>query len=44
MWNTYHFLIEAFKTQQPKVVMLDVYGALMQDEYSDDARQATNSL
>lgn len=44
MWNTYHFLIEAFKTQQPKVVMLDVYGALMEDEYSDDARQATNTL
>ena len=44
MWNTYHFLIEAFKTQRPKVVMMDVYGALGSDEYSDEARQATNTL
>ena len=44
MWNTYHFLIEAFKTQTPKVVLLDVYGAMMPDEYSDEARQATNTL
>lgn len=44
MWNTYHFLIEAFKTQNPQVVVLDAYGSLMNDDYSDDARQATNTL
>ncbi len=44
MWNTYHFLVEAFKTQTPRVVMMDVYGALNSEEYSDEARQATNTL
>ena len=44
MWSTYHFLIEALKTQNPKVIVLDVYGALMNEDYSDEARQATNTL
>ncbi len=44
MWNTYHFLVEALKTQEPKVVAVDVYGALMMDDYADEARQATNTL
>lgn len=41
-WNTYHFLVEALKTQSPKVVVLDVYAATNGEEYSDDARQVTN--
>lgn len=41
-WNSYHFLVEALKNQSPKVVVLDVYAATMQFEYSDDARQVTN--
>lgn len=43
-WNSYYSLIEALKTQNPKVVVLDVYAATMQFEYSDDARQATNTV
>lgn len=42
-WNTYYFLIEALKTQTPKVVVLDVYAATFDFEYSDDARQVTNT-
>jgi hypothetical protein len=41
-WNSYHFLIEALKTQSPSVVVLDVYAATFQKEYSDDARRVTN--
>lgn len=41
-WNTYHFLVEALKTQTPKVVVLDTYAAVRTEEYSDDARQVTN--
>ena len=26
-WNTYHYLIEAFKTQKPKVVVFDIFTA-----------------
>ena len=43
-WSTYHFIAEALKTQDPKVVVMDVYGAVLSDEYSDEARQATNTL
>lgn len=43
-WSTYHFLVEALKTQKPKVVIMDVFGAETRDEYSDEARQATNTL
>ena len=42
-WNSYHFLIEALKTQQPKVVVLDLYAASFPEEYSDEARQVTNT-
>lgn len=41
-WNTYHFLVEALKTQNPSVVILDTYAATRGEEYSDDARQVTN--
>ena len=41
-WSTYHFLVEALKTQQPKAVILDVYAATFDFEYSDSARQAVN--
>lgn len=26
-WNTYHYLIEAYKTQNPKVIVMDVFSA-----------------
>lgn len=41
-WNSYHFLVEALKTQTPKVVLLETYAATFSFEYSDDARQITN--
>ena len=41
-WNTYYFLMEALKTQTPKVIILDVYAATFDFEYSDEARQLTN--
>ena len=31
-WNTYHYLKEAYKTQKPKVVVWDVYTAIMYKE------------
>ena len=43
-WSTYHFIAEALKTQNPEVIVMDVYGAVLRDEYSDEARQATNTL
>lgn len=43
-WNSYYYLKEALKTQKPKAVVLDVYAATFQFEYSDDARQATNTV
>ena len=41
-WNTYYFLMEALKTQTPKVIIMDVYAATFDFEYSDEARQLTN--
>lgn len=43
-WNSYHFLLEALKYQTPKVVALDVYAASFPFDYSDDARQETNTV
>ncbi len=42
-WNTYYFLQEALKTQTPDAVVLDVFAATYSFEYSDDARQVTNT-
>ena len=42
-WNSYHFLTEALKTQQPGVVVLDLYAASFPEEYADEARQVTNT-
>lgn len=42
-WNTYYFLMEALKTQQPKVILLEVNGAMMEEPYSDESRQVTNT-
>ena len=43
-WSTYYFIEEALKTQNPEVIVLDCYGASLRDDYSDKARQATNTL
>lgn len=41
-WNSYYNLVEAFKSQSPKVVVLEAYAATLDFEYSDEARQAVN--
>ncbi|MCD7761928.1 MAG: hypothetical protein LUI14_01790 [Lachnospiraceae bacterium] len=41
-WNSYYFLKEALKSQQPEVVVLDVEAASYTFEYSDNATQAVN--
>lgn len=33
-WNTYYYLLEALKTQNPKLVVLDVFSASLLDDYS----------
>lgn len=43
-WNSYHFLVEALKSQSPKVVVLDTYASTLDFEYSDEARQVTNIM
>ena len=42
MWNTYHFLVEALKTQQPEVVVLEIGGLSYDWEYADEATQLKN--
>jgi hypothetical protein len=34
LWNTYFYLCEALRTQKPKVVILEAYGAVSMDEYA----------
>ena len=42
-WNSYYMLKEALKTQQPKVVMLEVFAASSFYDYSDDERKIVNT-
>lgn len=42
MWNTYHFLVEALKTQTPKAVVLEIGGLSYDWEYADEATQLKN--
>ena len=42
IWNTYYYLKECLKTQNPKVVMIDVHGASFSYEYSDYILQTKN--
>ncbi|MBR2794627.1 MAG: hypothetical protein IKE16_08275, partial [Solobacterium sp.] len=44
IWITYHYLVEALKTQTPKVVVVDAHGALFDYEYSDYVVQTKNLL
>lgn len=41
-WNSYFDLVEALKTQSPKVIVLETTAAKYDFEFSDDARQVTN--
>ena len=42
MWNSYHFLMEALKTQTPKAVVLEIGGLSYDWEYADEATQLKN--
>lgn len=42
MWNSYHFLVEALKTQTPKAVVLEIGGLSYDWEYADEATQLKN--
>lgn len=37
VWNSYHYIVEALKTQKPKLIVLEVYKATMEEEYADPA-------
>jgi len=43
-WNSYYFLLESLEHQSPELVVLDVYAATFSMDYSDDARQETNTM
>lgn len=36
-WVTYHYLVEALKTQSPKVVVMEVHMAIAEADYMDEA-------
>ena len=42
MWNSYHFLVEALKSQAPKAVVLEIGGLSYDWEYADEATQLKN--
>lgn len=43
MWNTYYYLKEAFKTQKPKLIILEAYTTTFANEYIDDSRIIKNT-
>lgn len=43
LWNTYYYMKEALKTQTPKLMILDMYSAVRDDEYSDYSRIIKNN-
>ena len=42
-WNSYHFLVEALKTQTPKAVVLETYAAIFWQEYGHEEGQVINT-
>ena len=43
-WNTYYYLTEALKTQNPKLIVLDALASVSTGEYSDHSRIIKNTL
>lgn len=43
-WSTYFYLIEALKTQSPKLIVLDAYASAFGSDYSDHSRIIKNTL
>ena len=44
MWNTYHYLLEALKTQSPKLMILEAYSTTMTADYLDEERIFKNTF
>ena len=44
IWNTYHYLKECLQYQKPKVVVVDVHGAIFSYEYADYVLQIKNTM
>lgn len=42
-WNTYYYMKEALRTQKPKVMVMDVYGAVQKEDYIDYSRIIKNN-
>lgn len=42
-WNTYYYMKEALKTQTPKVMVVDVFGAVQKEDYIDYSRIIKNN-
>lgn len=36
LWNSYHYLVEALKTQKPELIVLDAYGVVREGDYASD--------
>lgn len=43
LWNSYYYLKEALKYQTPKLVILDVFGATLTEDYQTTARAVMNT-
>lgn len=43
LWNSYYYMKEALKTQEPKLMILDVFGAIQAEEYIDHSRIIKNN-
>jgi hypothetical protein len=44
LWNTYYYLKEALKTQTPKVIVLEGFGLLFEQEYLGDSYIIKNNF
>lgn len=43
LWNTYYYLTEALKTQNPKVIVLEAYTTTLSYDYGDKSRIIKNN-
>lgn len=43
IWNTYYYMKEALKTQRPKVMIVDIYGTIQTEDYTDHSRIIKNN-
>lgn len=44
MWNSYYDIVEALKTQKPKLIVLETYGMINLNEYVDYASVIKNTM